>query len=205
MYHGYSDLVGPDVHVWTDDGAGGKVHSLSHHVFPEQSVLLLQYLSVQRSQSVGRKVLAWSGSDILTRLCWCCLRYLSDSRVFLRHQFVHVTVKHDVDVALQSDPDVVEFVVERVAGHHEQEGLVYLFLSLRRRPRLRSNTLHLNNPEGGGTPRSALGMQQYSVFNPYKTTLKDIKIWKAYCYHASLVGSPPRPEVSPRRSEPEAS
>lgn len=38
------------------------------------------------------------------------MQHLSDSRVFLRHQFVHVAVKDDVDVALQPDPDVVEFV-----------------------------------------------------------------------------------------------
>lgn len=69
MYHGYSDLIGPDVHVWTDDRAGSKVHSLSHHVFPEQSVLLLQYLSVQRSQSVGKGGLAWGGAGLFSHEC----------------------------------------------------------------------------------------------------------------------------------------
>lgn len=37
----------------------------------------------------------------------CLGAHLSDSRVFVRHQFVHVAVKHDVGVCLQSDPDVV--------------------------------------------------------------------------------------------------
>lgn len=42
--------------------------------------------------------------------CWCAARYLSDPRVFLCHQFVHVAVKDDVDVALQADPHVVQFI-----------------------------------------------------------------------------------------------
>lgn len=43
-YHWDSYLVGPYVHVWTDDRACCVVHSFAHHVFPEQSVLLLQDL-----------------------------------------------------------------------------------------------------------------------------------------------------------------
>lgn len=44
MYHRYSYLVGPDVHVWTDDRSCSVINSFAHHVFPEQSVLLLQDL-----------------------------------------------------------------------------------------------------------------------------------------------------------------
>lgn len=36
--------------------------------------------------------------------------HLSNSWILLRHHFVHVTVKDDVDVGLKSDPDVVEFI-----------------------------------------------------------------------------------------------
>lgn len=50
MYHRYSDLIGLDVHVWTDDRSCGVVHSFSHHVFPEQPVLLLQDLVAKRRQ-----------------------------------------------------------------------------------------------------------------------------------------------------------
>lgn len=44
MYHRDSYLVGPDVHVRADDGSRREVDSFAHHVFPEQSVLLLQDL-----------------------------------------------------------------------------------------------------------------------------------------------------------------
>lgn len=57
--------------------------------------------------------------------------YLSDSRVLLRHHFVHVTVKDDVDVGLQSDPDVVEFICQCLSGDPRQKRLVRLLRSLR--------------------------------------------------------------------------
>lgn len=50
MYHRYSYLVGPYVHVWTDDRSCSVVHSLSHHVFSEQSILLLQDLAGESGQ-----------------------------------------------------------------------------------------------------------------------------------------------------------
>lgn len=34
-YHWDADLTGADVHVWTDDRPGSKVHSFPHHVLPE--------------------------------------------------------------------------------------------------------------------------------------------------------------------------
>ena len=48
MYHRYSYLIGSDVHVWTDDRSRSVVHSFSHHMFPEQSILLLQDLEGER-------------------------------------------------------------------------------------------------------------------------------------------------------------
>lgn len=52
MYHRYSYLVGPYVHVWTNDRSRSVVHSFSHHMFPEQSFLLLQDLAGERRQLV---------------------------------------------------------------------------------------------------------------------------------------------------------
>lgn len=49
-YHGYSNLIGSNVHVWTDDGASSKVHSLSHHMLPEQTLLLLQELARNKAR-----------------------------------------------------------------------------------------------------------------------------------------------------------
>lgn len=51
-YHGDPDLVGPDVHVRADDGACRKVHSFSHHVLTEQSLLLLQDLGTERREFI---------------------------------------------------------------------------------------------------------------------------------------------------------
>lgn len=48
-YQGESYLVGPDVHVRADDGPGGVVHPFSHHVFAEQSLLLLQNLPQRKT------------------------------------------------------------------------------------------------------------------------------------------------------------
>ena len=51
MYHRYPYLICPYVHVWTDDRSCSIVHSFAHHMFPEQSVLLLQDLARERRQS----------------------------------------------------------------------------------------------------------------------------------------------------------
>lgn len=36
--------------------------------------------------------------------------YLSDPGVFLCHQFVHLAVEDDVNVSLEPNPEVVEFI-----------------------------------------------------------------------------------------------
>lgn len=41
--------------------------------------------------------------------------HLSYARVLLHHQFVHVAVKHNIDVALKANPNVVKFICERLA------------------------------------------------------------------------------------------
>lgn len=51
-YHGYSNLIGSDVHVRTDDGASSVVHSLPHHMFPEQTLFLLQELTQNKTREV---------------------------------------------------------------------------------------------------------------------------------------------------------
>lgn len=35
---------------------------------------------------------------------------LADSRELFTYQLVHIAVKHNVDVTLEADPDVIEFV-----------------------------------------------------------------------------------------------
>lgn len=60
------------------------------------------------------------------------LAHLSDPRVFLSHQLVHVAVKDDVDVGLQSHPDVVEFIWQRLPHDAHQERLVRHLGDLRR-------------------------------------------------------------------------
>ena len=46
-HHRDPDLVRVDVGVGGDDGAGGVVDTLAHHVLPEQSLLLLQQLRMK--------------------------------------------------------------------------------------------------------------------------------------------------------------
>lgn len=52
--------------------------------------------------------------------------YLTNARVLLRHQFVHVTVKDYIDVTLEPNPGVIEFICECGTGDPCQEGLVCL-------------------------------------------------------------------------------
>lgn len=40
-YHGYSNLIGPNVHVRTNNRTCCIVHTFTHHVLPEQTILLL--------------------------------------------------------------------------------------------------------------------------------------------------------------------
>jgi hypothetical protein len=50
--------------------------------------------------------------------------HLSYARVLFQHQFVHLTVKHNIDVALKANPNVVKFICERRAWKQTQEGSV---------------------------------------------------------------------------------
>lgn len=43
-YHWYSNLIGSDVHIRTNDRACSVIHTFSHHVLPEQTIFLLQEL-----------------------------------------------------------------------------------------------------------------------------------------------------------------
>lgn len=48
--HRYPNLVGADVHVWTDDRSCSIIHSFTHHVFPEQSLFFFKDLEREGGQ-----------------------------------------------------------------------------------------------------------------------------------------------------------
>lgn len=50
---------------------------------------------------------------------------LTNAWKLLSYQFVHVAVKHDVDVTLQADPDVVQLVCESQSRDAHYEGLIH--------------------------------------------------------------------------------
>lgn len=53
--------------------------------------------------------------------------HLTNTRVFFSYQLVHVTIKHDVDMALETYPSVVELICNALSWNHCQHRTVQRF------------------------------------------------------------------------------
>lgn len=73
--------------------------------------------------------------------------HLTNTRVFLSHHFVHVTVKHNVDVGLKTNPSVIKLVCNGLSWnscqHRTVQRLVTLTCLLEKQKRLGFNKKHL--------------------------------------------------------------